>query len=60
MPLCRSPYGLLLYAKPETNFTSSIRHIRNETATGAEIRAAVVSGIVSRDVPVSHWAVLSL
>ena len=45
------------YAKPETNFTSSIHHIRNEKATGAEIRPAVVSGIVSRDVPVSHWAV---
>ena len=48
------------YAKPETNFTSSIHHIRNEKATGAEIRPAVVSGIVSRDVPVSHWAVFSL
>ena len=46
-----------LYAKPETSFTSSIRHIRNEKATGAEIHPAVVSGIVSRDVPVSHWAV---
>ena len=49
-----------LYAKPETSFTSSIRHIRNEKATGAEIHPAVVSGIVSRDVPVSHWAVFSL
>ena len=46
-----------LYAKPETSFTSSIRHFRNEKATGAEIHPAVVSGIVSRDVPVSHWAV---
>ena len=39
-----------LYAKPETNFTSSIPHFRKEKATGAEIRPAVVIGIVSRDV----------
>ena len=39
-----------LYAKPETNFTSSIPHFRKEKAIGAEIRPAVVIGIVSRDV----------
>ena len=39
-----------LYAKPETNFTSSIPHFRKEKAIGAEIRPAVVIGMVSRDV----------
>ena len=33
----------------------SICHFRNEQETGAEMRPAIVSGIVSGDAPVSYW-----
>ena len=39
-------------AKPEATFTSSIRHLRSDRGTGAEIHLAIVSGIVSGDEPV--------
>ena len=31
-----------------------IRHLRNERGTGAEMRPAIVSGIVTGHVPVSY------
>ena len=36
-----------------------IGHSRNERATGAEMRSAIVSGIVTRNVPVSYWLIFS-
>ena len=33
----------------------SNRLFRNEKGTGAEVRPAVVSGIVTGDAPVSYW-----
>ena len=36
-----------------------IGHFRNERATGAEMRSAIVSGIVTRNVPVSYWLIFS-
>ena len=37
-----------------------IRHYRNGKRTGAEMRPAVVSGIVTGGVPVSYWLIFSL
>ena len=34
-------------------------HFRNERGTGAEMRSAIVSGIVSRNAPVSYWLIFS-
>ena len=34
---------------------SAICHFRNEKETGAEMRAAIVSGIVTGDAPFSYW-----
>ena len=34
-----------------------IRYFRDEIETGAEIRVAIVSGIVTRDAPVSYWPI---
>ena len=36
---------------------ASIRHFRNKKGTGAEMRPASVSGIVTGDTPVSYWLV---
>ena len=36
------------------------RHFRNEKRTGAEMRSAIVSRIVTKDVPLSYWPILSL
>ena len=38
----------------------SIRHFRNDKGTGAEMHPAIVSGIVTRDAPVSYWSVFSI
>ena len=37
--------------------TLAIRYFRNEKATGAEMRRAIVSGIVTGDAPVSYWPI---
>ena len=37
-----------------------INHSRNEKGTGAEMRPAMVCGIVTGDAPVSYWPILSL
>lgn len=34
-------------------------HLRNERATGAEMRSEIVSGIVIRNTPVSYWLIFS-
>ena len=34
-------------------------HFRNEKGNGAEMRPAIVSGIITGDVPVSCWSVFS-
>ena len=36
----------------------SIRHFRNEKGTGAEMRPAIASGIVTGHAPVSYWPIL--
>ena len=36
---------------------ASIHHFRNEKGTGAEMRPAIVSGIVIGDALVSYWLV---
>ena len=36
---------------------ASIRHFRSKKRTGAEMRPASVSGIVTGDAPVSYWPV---
>ena len=36
-----------------------IGHFRNERATGAEMRPAIVSGIVTRNAPVRYWLIFS-
>ena len=41
-------------------FCTQIRHLRNENATGAEMRPAMVCGIVTGDTLVSYWPILSL
>ena len=38
----------------------TIRHFRNNKGTGAEMRLAIVSGIVSGDTPVSCWSFFDL
>ena len=37
-----------------------IRHVRHEKGNGVEMHAAMVSGIVTLDVPVSYWSIFSL
>ena len=32
-------------------------YVRNRVGTGAEVRPAIVSGIVTGDVPVSYWPI---
>ena len=32
-------------------------YVRNRMGTGAEVRPAIVSGIVTGDVPVSYWPI---
>ena len=32
-------------------------YVRNKVGTGTEVRPAVVSGIVTGDVPVSYWSI---
>ena len=39
--------------------SDKIRHFRNEKGTGAEMRPAIVSGIVISDVPVSYRPIFS-
>ena len=34
-----------------------IRHFINKKGTGAEVRPAIVSGIVTGDAPVSYWCI---
>ena len=34
-------------------------HFRNEKGTGAEMRSPIVSGIVTRNAPVSYWLFFS-
>ena len=41
-------------------FCKQIRRLRNEKATGAEMRPAIVCGIVTGESPVSYWPILSL
>ena len=36
------------------------RYFRNDKKTGAEMRPAIVSGIVTRDALVSYWPIFSL
>ena len=35
-------------------------YVRNRVGTGAEVRPAIVSGIVTGDVPVSYWPIFFL
>ena len=37
-----------------------IRHLRNKKGTGAEMRPAIVSGIVTEDASISYWPIFSL
>ena len=37
--------------------SSIIRHLENEKEIGAEIRPAIVPGIVTRDAHVSYWPI---
>ena len=39
---------------------SLIVHFRNEKATGAEMRLAIVSGIVTGEASVSYWSISPL
>ena len=49
------------FGRPFTvQFCTQIRHLRNEKATGAEMRPAMVCGIVTEDTPVSYWLILFL
>ena len=36
------------------------RHLRNKKGTGAEMRPAIVSGIVTEDASISYWPIFSL
>ena len=36
-----------------------IHHFRNDQRTGAEMRTAIVSGIVTGDAPISYWPIFS-
>ena len=40
---------------PNIPLKKAIGHFRNEKGTGAEMRPAIVSGIVTGDAPVSYW-----
>ena len=35
----------------------TIYHFRNEKGTGAEMRPAIVSGMVTGDAPASYWPI---
>ena len=37
-----------------------VHFFRNEKGTGTEIRPAIVSGIITKDVPVSYWPIFLL
>ena len=37
-----------------------IAHLRDERASGAEMRSAIVSGLVTRNAPVSYWLIFPL
>ena len=51
---------LLLFSFKLNNLPAYlIGHFRNERATGAEMRSAIVSGIVTRNAPISYWLILS-
>ena len=59
-PTCKYFFFNLLFTL--TQFSSGrayhfrpIRHFRNEEETGAEMRPAIVSGIVTADVSFSYW-----
>ena len=41
------------------NFAPVIRHFRKKKGTGAEMRPAIDSGIVTDDAPVSYWPIFS-
>ena len=38
----------------------TILHFRNDKGTGAEMRAAMVDGIVTGDTPVNYWPFFTL
>ena len=42
------------------NCSLGIRHVRIEKGTGAEMRPAMVPGIVTKDAPVSYWPIFFL
>ena len=48
-------YGMLWYF-----LEWSIRNLKNGKGTGAEMRPAIVSGIVTGDALVSYWLIFSL
>ena len=54
------PTILLLFPVAMKIRLSSIRRFVKEKGTGAEMCPAIVSGIVTGDVPVSYWPILSL
>ena len=37
-----------------------IHHFRNKKGTGVEMHPAIVSGIVTRDAPVSYWSLVTV
>ena len=56
--LCKK--GNFFSRRLTVQFCTQIRHLRNENATGAERRPAMVCGMVAGDTPVSYWPILSL
>ena len=55
----RRPSQYSPHATLDTFLTLLIRHFKGEKGTGAEIRHAIVSGIVTGDAPVSYWSIFS-
>ena len=56
--LCKK--GNFFSRRLTVQFCTQIRHLRNENATEAEMRPAMVCGMVTGDTPVSYWPILSL
>ena len=55
-----TPRVAFAFPRDVSVYCFAIRHLSNEMATGAEMRPAVVSGIVTGEAQVSYWPIFSL
>ena len=56
----KKTYNEQIYQERELIPEKLVHHFRNEKGTGAEIRPAMFSGIITKDVLVSYWPIFLL